>query len=88
MGKPPALPVDSQSLTVTGKLGILAILNRSKFKNRRLPMYEEQSLSHTRWECKYHIICIPKYRKKAIFADCENIWEKYFENWQSRKSAQ
>jgi len=34
MVKPPALSVDSQSLTVAGKLGSLAILNRSKFKNR------------------------------------------------------
>ena len=25
------------------------------------------SLSHTRWECKYHVVFIPKYRKKAIF---------------------
>ena len=26
-----------------------------------------ESLSHTRWECKYHIVFIPKYQKKAIF---------------------
>ena len=26
-----------------------------------------ESLSHTRWECKYHIVFIPKYRRKAIF---------------------
>ncbi len=25
------------------------------------------SLNHSRWECKYHVIFIPKYRKKAIF---------------------
>ena len=25
------------------------------------------SLSHTRWECKYHIVFIPKYRKKVFF---------------------
>ncbi len=24
-----------------------------------------ESLSHTRWECKYHIVFIPKYRRKA-----------------------
>jgi len=30
-------------------------------------MEDERSLSHTRWECKYHIVFIPKYRKKAIF---------------------
>lgn len=26
-----------------------------------------QSLAHTRWDCKYHIVFIPKFRKKAIF---------------------
>lgn len=31
-------------------------------------MEEVQSLNHTKWECKYHVIWIPKYRKKAIFA--------------------
>ena len=25
------------------------------------------SLAHTRWDCKYHIVFIPKRRKKAIF---------------------
>jgi len=26
-----------------------------------------QSTNHTKWECKYHIVFIPKYRKKVIF---------------------
>ena len=30
-------------------------------------MRSVESLSHTRWECKYHIVFIPKYRRKAIF---------------------
>ena len=25
------------------------------------------SLNHTKWECKYHVVFIPKYRKKVIF---------------------
>ena len=29
-------------------------------------MREVNSLNHTRWECKYHIVFIPKYRKKVI----------------------
>jgi putative transposase len=28
------------------------------------------SLSHTRWECSYHIIFIPKYRRKIMFKEC------------------
>ncbi|MXS79169.1 IS200/IS605 family transposase, partial [Nitrosomonas sp. JL21] len=30
-------------------------------------MKEYQSLSHTRWNCKYHVVFIPKRRKKLIF---------------------
>ena len=30
-------------------------------------MRQVWSLSHSRWECKYHVVFIPKYRKKAIF---------------------
>jgi len=30
-------------------------------------MDSAESLSHTRWECKYHIIFIPKYRRKSIY---------------------
>jgi putative transposase len=26
-----------------------------------------ESLSHTKWECKYHIVFIPKYHKKALY---------------------
>ena len=30
-------------------------------------MREVNSLNHSRWECKYHIVFIPKYRKKVLF---------------------
>jgi putative transposase len=30
-------------------------------------MKEFQSLSHTKWDCKYHVVFIPKRRKKKIF---------------------
>jgi len=30
-------------------------------------MRRVSSLSHSRWECKYHVVFIPKYRKKSIF---------------------
>ena len=30
-------------------------------------MHEWQSLSHVRWECKYHVVITPKYRKKVLY---------------------
>ena len=32
-------------------------------------MNDFQSLSHTVWECKYHLIWIPKYRRKVLYGD-------------------
>jgi putative transposase len=30
-------------------------------------MHDWQSLSHVRWECKYHVVVIPKYRQKVFY---------------------
>lgn len=30
-------------------------------------MHDWQSMSHVRWDCKYHVVFIPKYRKKKIY---------------------
>ena len=30
-------------------------------------MHDWQSLSHVRWDCKYHMIIVPKYRKRVIY---------------------
>lgn len=36
-------------------------------------MYDNQSLAHTKWDCKYHIVFAPKYRRKVFFG------QKWFE---------
>ena len=28
---------------------------------------DDQSLSHSRWKCQYHIVFIPKYRRKVMY---------------------
>ena len=28
---------------------------------------DDQNLSHTRWNCKYHIVFTPKYRRKIVY---------------------
>ena len=32
-----------------------------------LTQMDEQSLAHTRWECKYHVVFAPKYRRQVIY---------------------
>ena len=31
-----------------------------------------QSLSHSKWDCKYHVIFVPKYRRKVMFGEIRN----------------
>lgn len=28
-----------------------------------------QSLAHSKWDCKYHVVFVPKRRRKAIFGN-------------------
>jgi putative transposase len=30
-------------------------------------MQDFESLAHVRWDCKYHVVFIPKYRRKVIY---------------------
>ena len=32
-------------------------------------MDDKNSLSHTKWNCKYHIVFAPKYRRKIIYGE-------------------
>ena len=32
-------------------------------------MNDTSSLSHTRWNCKYHIVFAPKYRRKIFYQE-------------------
>ena len=41
-------------------------------------MSDYRSLSHAKWECKYHVVFIPKYRKKAIYGELRKRLGKVF----------
>ena len=40
-----------------------AKLNRRRWSKWTIEVY----LSHTKWKCQYHIVFIPKYRKKVLY---------------------
>ena len=48
-------------------------------------MYDEQILSHAKWDCKYHVIWIPKYRKKTIFGDLRKYLGEIFRELAKQK---
>ena len=51
-------------------------------------MKEYQSLSHTRWDCKYHVVFIPKRRKKAIFGALRKHLGEVFRELARHKEAE
>jgi putative transposase len=44
-------------------------------------------LSHTKWDCKYHVVFIPKRRKKKIFGDLRRHLGEVFHDLASRKES-
>ncbi len=51
-------------------------------------MRQVESLSHTRWECKYHIVFIPKYRRKALFGQLRKDLGAVFHRLARQKESQ
>ena len=39
---------------------------------------EFNHLNHATWECKYHVVFTPKYRKSCFSAKSNGIWAKCF----------
>ena len=44
-----------------------------------------QSLSHTAWECKYHVVFIPKYRRKVLYGELRKHLGEVFQKLASQK---
>ena len=51
-------------------------------------MTTEQSLNHTKWNCKYHIVFIPKYRKKSLFKELRKYMGEVFRDLARQKECQ
>ncbi len=45
------------------------------------------SLNHTAWECKYHVVFIPKCRRKAIYGELRKYLGQCFRELASRKES-
>ena len=50
-------------------------------------MKEYQSLAHPRWDCKYHVVSIPKKRKKRIFGALRKHLGEIFHELAGHKEA-
>ena len=50
-------------------------------------MDDAESLSHTRWECKYHVVFIPKYRRKTLYVELRRYLGEVFRKLAEQKES-
>ncbi len=51
-------------------------------------MRDYKSLNHTRWNCKYHVVFIPKRGKKLIFGDIRRYLGETFKELAKHKESE
>ena len=49
---------------------------------------EYETLHHSKWDCKYHVVFIPKYRRKALFAELRRHLGTVFRALTEQKESQ
>ncbi len=50
-------------------------------------MDEYKGLSHSKWECKYHVMFIPKCRRKTLCGQLRKYLGGVFMNWRGERNA-
>ena len=50
-------------------------------------MDEFESLSHTKWECKYHVVFIPKCRRKTLYGELRRHLGEVFRRLAAQKES-
>ncbi len=65
--QPPAMRVCDESYTKILQSGRIRKLSLIANRKEKLMANQYNSLSHTKWLCKYHIVIVPKYRRKIIY---------------------
>lgn len=46
-----------------------------------------ESLNHSVWDCKYHVVFIPKYRRKALYAELRRHLGEVFKKLATQKES-
>jgi putative transposase len=52
-----------------------------------MPMDEFESLSHTKWDCKYHVVFIPKCRRKTLYEELRRHLGEVFRRLAEQKES-
>lgn len=50
-------------------------------------MDDYASLSHSKWDCKYHVVFIPKCRRKTLYGELRQHLGEVSADWRCRRRA-
>jgi len=50
-------------------------------------MQDSESLNHSRWECKYHVVFIPKCRRQVLYKELRQYLGELFQSLASQKES-
>ncbi len=50
-------------------------------------MDEAENLSHTKWQCKYHVVFIPKCRRKTLYTQLRRYLGEVFRDLAKQKES-
>jgi putative transposase len=87
MGEPPALPGDSQSLTFPEVYESLLYVNRSKLTAKEALDVQHRKIKPYEVGFKYHIVWIPKYRRKLLYGDVRRYLGEVFRELSVQKES-
>ena len=54
----------------TSRANVMEALRNASIPRSTGGIMIEESLAHTTWDCTYHIVWIPKYRRKVLYGEC------------------
>ena len=79
---------DSRSLTAPGVVVQAAFREPLEVYERKQAMQTYESLKHTTWECKYHVVFIPKCRRKVLYVQLRRDLGSVFRDLAQQKECE
>ena len=88
MGVPPALPGRQQQFDISGSPSTRLQIREPPSTRKGIPSMDDyESLSHSKWECKYHVVFIPKCRRKTLYVELRQHLGEVFRRLAEQKES-
>jgi putative transposase len=62
-------------------------VNRLRLDRKGVTVAVTESLNHSVWDCKYHVVFIPKYRRKVLYKELRRYLGEVFHDLASQRES-